>query len=319
MRLVGSSAASPLTRAQARLGRSGPAGARREASGDTAIALPAAHARRRFTPGFAIGAVIVSLLVAVALLAPVLAPFDPNRIMVGPRLTAPSVSHPFGTDPLGRDMLSRVVYGSRLALAMALAGTAIAAVSGITLGLLAGFRGGRADGVISRAMDVWVAFPGLLLAIVLVARLGPSLQNAVIALGIVGTPAFYRLSRSLSLSARGTAYVEAARAVGARESRIVLRHVLPNVSGALLVMMTLRAGIVILAAGGLSFIGLGAQPPQPEWGALLAAGRDYMDTAPWLAWFPGLCITVTVLGLNLLGDGLRDLLDAQRIGDSRYN
>jgi ABC-type dipeptide/oligopeptide/nickel transport system permease subunit len=158
-----------------------------------------------------------------------------------------------------------------------------------------------------------------LLAIVLVARLGPSLYNAIIALGIVGVPAFYRLSRSLVLSARRLDYVEAARAVGAAERRIVLRHIFPNIAGALLVMMTLRAGIVILAGGGLSFIGLGAQPPQPEWGALLATGRDHMETAPWLAWFPGLSITLVVLGLNLLGDGLRDLVDARRPNDHRYN
>ncbi len=284
---------------------------RRDRLGD--VALPPRIARRRITPGLVIGAAIVAVLVLAAVLAPLLAPFDPNRIMVGPRLTAPSGVHPFGTDALGRDQFSRILFGARIALLMALLGTAISAVIGVSLGLLAGFRGGRTDALVSRGMDVWLAFPGLLLAIVLVARLGPSLQNAIIALGIVGAPSFFRLSRTLTLSARETPYVESARAVGASESRIVLRHILPNITGALLVMMTLRAGIIILAGGGLSFIGLGAQPPQPEWGALLAVGRDHMATAPWLAWFPGLSITLTVLGLNLLGDGLRDLLDTQRL------
>jgi ABC-type dipeptide/oligopeptide/nickel transport system permease subunit len=256
--------------------------------------------------------------VLVAVAAPIIAPFDPNRIMVGPRLQAPTVVHPFGTDPLGRDLFSRVVYGARIAVGMAVVGTSIAALVGIGLGLLAGFRGGRTDAMASRVMEVWLAFPGLLLALVLVARLGPSLQSAVIALGIVGVPSFYRLARSLTLGARRELYVEAARAVGVREEHIVIRHVLPNIAAALLVMMTLRAGILILAGGGLGFIGLGAQPPQPEWGVLLATGRDYMDTAPWLAVFPGLSITLTVLALNLLGDGLRDRLGVHGRRQGRY-
>lgn len=319
MKLTQSTPARSVASGEASLGRYVPRVFWRANSSDITGKQSVMASWRRPSPGFVIGVVIAAIFVLIALTAPLIAPYDPNRIMVGPRLAAPSVGHPFGTDPLGRDLLSRVLYGARIALVTALLGTAISAITGITLGLLAGFRGGRADGAISRAMDVWVAFPGLLLAIVLVARLGPSLQNAVIALGIVGAPAFYRLSRSLTLGARGMDYVEAARAVGAPGGRIVLRHVLPNITGALLVMLTLRAGTVILAGGGLSFIGLGAQPPQPEWGALLAAGRDYMDTAPWLAWFPGLSITLTVLGLNLLGDGLRDLLAVRRPNGHRYN
>jgi ABC-type dipeptide/oligopeptide/nickel transport system permease subunit len=283
------------------------------------MALPVAgRSRGKLTPGFAFGAAIVAVFVLVAVASPLIAPYDPNRIMVGPRLAAPSIAHPFGTDPLGRDLFSRVVYGARIALGMALLGAGIAAVLGIAPGLLAGFKGGRVDVVTSRAMDVWLAFPGLLLAIVLVARLGPSLRNAIIALGIVGATAFYRLARASALSVREEAYVEAARAVGVGERRIVLAHILPNIAASLLVMVTLRAGLMILAGGGLSFIGLGAQPPQPEWGALLASGRDHMATAPWLAWFPGLSITLTVLGLNLLGDGLRDLMDVRRPHNSRY-
>jgi ABC-type dipeptide/oligopeptide/nickel transport system permease subunit len=272
---------------------------------------------RALTPSFLLGAAIVAAVLVVAVAAPLIAPFDPNRIMVGPRLQAPTAAHLFGTDPLGRDLFSRVVYGARIAVGMAVLGTSIAAFTGIGLGLLAGFRGGRMDAMTSRVMDIWLAFPGLLLALVLVARLGPSLRSAVVALGIVGVPSFYRLARSLTLSAQQELYVEAAHAIGASEGRILIRHILPNTGAALLVMMTLRAGILILAGGGLSFLGLGAQPPQPEWGALLAAGRDYMDTAPWLAVFPGLSITLTVLALNLLGDGLRDHLDVRSREDRR--
>jgi ABC-type dipeptide/oligopeptide/nickel transport system permease subunit len=270
---------------------------------------------RALTPSFLLGAAIVAAVLVVAVAAPLIAPFDPNRIMVGPRLQAPTAAHLFGTDPLGRDLFSRVVYGARIAVGMAVLGTSIAAFTGI--GLVAGGFRGTDDAMTSRVMDVWLAFPGLLLALVLVARLGPSLRSAVVALGIVGVPSFYRLARSLTLSAQQELYVEAAHAIGASEGRILIRHILPNTGAALLVMMTLRAGILILAGGGLSFLGLGAQPPQPEWGALLAAGRDYMDTAPWLAVFPGLSITLTVLALNLLGDGLRDHLDVRSRGSSR--
>ena len=290
----------------------------RDAGSD--VVLPRRKAVRRITPGLVIGATIVAVFVLIAVLAPLLAPYDPNRIMVGPRLAC-AIRHAslWRRRPGAATCSAASSFGARIALLMAVLGTAISASIGVSLGLLAGFRGGRTDAAVSRGMDVWLAFPGLLLAIVLVARLGPSLHNAIIALGIVGAPAFYRLSRTLTLSARETPYVESARAVGAPEGRIVLRHILPNIFGALLVMITLRAGILILAGGGLSFIGLGAQPPQPEWGALLAVGRDHMQTAPWLAWFPGLSITLVVLGLNLFGDGLRDLLDTQRLGDSRYS
>jgi ABC-type dipeptide/oligopeptide/nickel transport system permease subunit len=162
-------------------------------------------------------------------------------------------------------------------------------------------------------MEVWLAFPSLLLAIIIVARLGPSLRNTIVALGIVGVPSFFRLARSGTLSAQHAAYVEAARALGARDRRILLRHIMPNIAPSLGVLATMRLGILVLAGGSLSFIGLGAQPPQPEWGRLLAAGRDYMDIAPWLAIYPGLCITLAVIGFNLLGDGLRDALDPRHV------
>jgi peptide/nickel transport system permease protein len=267
------------------------------------------HTGSRFTPSLWIGGGIVLLLLLSALLAPLLARYPPDLVVGEARLQPPSAAHPFGTDALGRDVFSRVVYGARIAVWMAVVGVGIAAAAGVTLGWLAGYYSGWVDQVLSRVMEVWMAFPSLLLAIIIVARLGPSLRNAVVALGIVGAPSFYRLTRGCTISARQCTYVEATRAVGASDRRILVRHILPNIAPSLLVLATMRLGMLVLAGGGLSFIGLGAQPPQPEWGALLAAGRDYVDTAPWLAIFPGLCITLVVAGFNLFGDGLRDVMD----------
>ena len=262
---------------------------------------------RRFSLSLTAGGLLVALVLFAAVAAPFVAPYAPDQVRAGPRLAPPSPAYPFGTDTLGRDMLSRVLYGATIAMHAAVAGVGIAALLGIPLGLLAGHRGGWLDRILSRCVDVWLAFPGLLLALVVVARLGPSLANAIFAVGLLGAPAFYRLTRSLALSARRMAYVEAAEAVGCSEGRVLLRHILPNLASSLIVFATMRAGTAILAVGGLSFVGLGAQPPIPEWGALLAAGRSHMDTAPWLAIYPGLSLTLTVIGLNLLGDGLRDL------------
>ncbi|MBI4787196.1 MAG: ABC transporter permease [Chloroflexi bacterium] len=275
-------------------------------------AMPARRFALRGTPSLWVGGVIVAALLAAALAAPLLTPFAPDTVMAGAKLDAPSLVHPFGTDALGRDMLSRVAYGARIAVGIAVFGVAIAATLGIIPGLIAGYRGGWVDQVFSRAMDVWLAFPGMLLALIIVSRLGPSLENTVIALGLVGAPGFYRVARSTTISARRTLYVQAAEAVGAHESRILFRHILPNLSSSLIVLATMRSGMLLLASGGLSFVGLGAQPPLPEWGSLLAAGRNYMDTAPWLAIYPGACITLAVAGLNLLGDGLRDLCDPRQ-------
>lgn len=265
--------------------------------------------RWRPTPGLWLGGAVAVTFLLVSLLAPVVAPFSPDQVATGASLQVPSSTHPFGTDLLGRDVLSRVLYGARIALGMSLLGVGISAALGVSFGLLAGYRGHWFDQVVSRLMDLWLAFPGLLLAIIIVARLGPSLQNATIALGLVGVPAFYRLMRGSTLCARRMAYVEAAQSVGAGHGRIMVRHILPNVASPLIVLVAMRMGILILSGGALSFIGLGAQPPTPEWGALLADGRNYMDIAPWLAVFPGICITITVAGLNLLGDGLRDTLN----------
>lgn len=286
-------------------------GQARAVHSDSAVAS-ARRASTRFTPSLRIGGLIVFVMLTAAIAAPFITPYAPDKVLAGEKLDAPSITHPFGTDPLGRDMLSRVLYGTQIAVGIALLGVSIAAALGILPGLIAGYRGGWVDQIISRLMDVWLAFPGLLLALIIVSRLGPSLQNTVIALGIVGTPAFYRLTRNATLSARRAVYVQAAQAIGARESRILLRHILPNLASSLVVMATMRSGTLLLAAGGLSFVGLGAQPPLPEWGSLLAAGRNYMETAPWLAIYPGICITLAVTGLNLLGDGLRDFLDPRQ-------
>jgi ABC-type dipeptide/oligopeptide/nickel transport system permease subunit len=263
-------------------------------------------------PGFWIGAALIGAFVLVALFGPVVAPFSPVTVGAGPVLQPPNAVHPFGTDALGRDLFSRVLHGGRIAMAMAMFGVTVSASIGVALGAAAGYYGGRPDQMLSRLMEIWLAFPGVLLAVIIVARLGPGLTNATLALGIVGVPVFFRLMRNTTLSARRTCYVEAAHSVGASDRRIMLRHILPNVGSPVIVLVTMRLGILILSGSALSFIGLGAQPPQPEWGALLAAGRDYMDVAPWLAVLPGLCITLTVVGLNLLGDGLRDALDPQQ-------
>lgn len=259
-------------------------------------------------PNVLVGALLVGMLVLAGVLAPLLAPYPPDQIQPALRLRPPSLEHPFGTDAFGRDLYSRVLHGARIALRISLLSVLLAAAPGIWLGLLAGYHRGWSEQILSRLMEIWLAFPGLLLAIVLVARLGPSLDTTVIALGVVGLPSFYRLARNGTISARHALYVEAARALGIGQTRILLRHILPNLASPLIVLVTLRMGTMLLAAGGLSFIGLGAQPPLPEWGALLATGRDYLDTAWWLAFFPGLAFTLSVTGFNLLGDGLRDLL-----------
>lgn len=269
---------------------------------------PRARRRARLRPNLLLGSVLVGLLIFAALLAPLLTPYAPDQIQPAIRLQPPSPAHPFGTDVFGRDLFSRVLYGARIALQIALLSVLLAAVPGIWLGLLAGYHRGWGEQILSRVMDAWLAFPGMLLAIVMVARLGPSLQTTVIALGVVGVPSFYRLARGGAISARHALYVEAARALGIGHTRILLRHMLPNLASPLIVLLTLRMGTMLLAAGGLSFIGLGAQPPLPEWGALLASGRDYLDSAWWLAFFPGLAFTLSVTGFNLLGDGLRDVL-----------
>jgi peptide/nickel transport system permease protein len=255
-----------------------------------------------------IGGVIVTVLLLTAGTAPFLAVADPAQPDVMHRFAGPSAGHPFGTDNLGRDIFSQIVYGSRISLTIGLISVGIAAAFGISLGLLAGFYR-RFDNPIMRSIDVLLAFPGLLLAIAIVGALGPSLQNAMIAVGIATIPGFVRIVRSAVLRVRGHEYVEAARAVGVHDARILWRYVLPNVSSEIIVTATLGMASAILFAAALSFLGLGAQPPTPEWGAMVLAARGYLDIAPHQAFFPIAAIFITILGFNFLGDGLRDALD----------
>jgi peptide/nickel transport system permease protein len=225
------------------------------------------------------------------------------------QFSAPSWAHPFGTDEFGRDILSRVIYGARYSLRVGVLATLLAVGGGTLLGLIAGYFGGIVDSLSQKLIDVMLAFPGLLLALAIIAILGTGLQNVLLALGIGGIPYYARLMRGQVLSLKHREFVEAARVVGAGHPRVMLRHIFPNTLSPLIVVASLDLGANILAAAALSFIGLGAQPPTPEWGAMLSAGRDFMRDQWWIATFPGLAIVVTVLGLNLLGDGLRDALD----------
>jgi peptide/nickel transport system permease protein len=255
-----------------------------------------------------IGGIIIVVLLLTAALAPFLAVADPTVPDVMHRFAGPSPAHPFGTDNLGRDIFSQIVYGSRISLSIGLISVGIAALFGITLGLLAGFYR-RCDNPIMRSIDVLLAFPGLLLAIAIVGALGPSLENAMIAVGIATIPGFVRIVRSAVLRVRGHEYVDAARAVGVRDARVLWRYVLPNISSEIIVTATLGMASAILFAAALSFLGLGAQPPTPEWGAMVLIARSYLDVAPHQAFFPIAAIFVTILGFNFLGDGLRDALD----------
>ena len=248
------------------------------------------------------------MLTLVALLAPFITGYDPAQPDIRARMAAPSLGHPFGTDDLGRDLFTRVVFGSRVSLQIGFISVGIGFVCGVTLGLLAGFYP-RIDNLILRAVDVLLAFPGLLLAIAILGALGPSLTNAMIAVGVAAVPSFVRITRSAVLRVRTQDYVEASRAVGAQDARILLRHVLPNISSEVIVTTTLSMAAAILAASVLSFLGLGAQPPTPEWGAMVFVAKDFLDIAPHIALFPILAIFFTVLGFNFLGDGLRDALD----------
>ena len=269
---------------------------------------PAVRRFRRH-PGAWIGSVIVLTLVWVAAFAPLLADRPPTQQDLRARLRPPSAEQPFGTDEFGRSVLSRVLHGARLSLLTGLLPVAAALVLGSTIGLVAGFFRGRLDAVLMRTMDVLLAFPSLLLALAVVGTLGPGIVNAVIAIAIVDVPQYARLVRSVVLGAREEEYVQAARALGAGDGRLMWRHVAPNAVGPIVVQATLGIGFAILAIAGLSFLGLGVQPPVSDWGEMLARGRRYLPDATWLMVFPGLAVSLTVLGFNLLGDALRDALD----------
>lgn len=256
-----------------------------------------------------IGSVIVFLFLILAIFAPLIAPYGINEQSLGERFSAPSAAHWFGTDDFGRDIFSRVVHGARISLWVGFFSVLGSVILGTLLGLMAGYGGRLLDAVISRLFDILLAFPSILLAIAIVSILGPSLQNALIAIAIINVPTFGRLVRSKVLSIKQEEYVLAAKAVGMSHRRIVLRHILPNSMVPVIVQATLAIGTAIIEAAALGFLGLGAQAPSPEWGKMLADARPYLVQAPWTLFFPGIAIMLTVLGFNLMGDGLRDTLD----------
>ena len=260
------------------------------------------------------GVIIIGLLIAIAILAPLLAPRDPVKTNVARRLEAPSREYPFGTDALGRDILSRIVYGTRISLRIAILTAVIATTIGAPLGIVSGYFRGRVDDVLMRLTDMFMAFPRLILAMGIAAALKPTLENVVIAISLAAWPAYTRLARSITLGLREENFVEAARALGGSTPRILARHIFPGVVSTTVIQVSLDMGGIILTAAGLGFIGVGAQPPTPEWGVMIAEGRNYITNQWWVSTFPGLAIAVVVLGFNLLGDGVRDVLDPRLRG-----
>lgn len=256
-----------------------------------------------------IGFAVLGVLVAGALFAPLVAPYDPLQAEPQSAFAAPSPVHLFGTDYIGRDVFSQVLYGGQISLKVGFISVGIGAFFGVILGLIAGFYGRRVDSLIMRLMDVLLAFPGILLAMVIVAVLGTNLNNLMVAVGVSLIPVYTRLVRATVLSEKHNLYVEAARVVGCPDARIMVSHILPNVFAPVIVLSTQGLGRAIIAAASLSFLGLGAQPPTPEWGALASGGRNYLRNAWWISTFPGLVILVAVVAINLVGDGLRDALD----------
>ena len=275
-----------------------------------------ATARRTSTPArllrapvAAAGAVIIGVYLLAAASAPVLSPHDPLAMASRSLLVPPGGPFPLGTDQFGRDLLSRLLYGARVSLAVSFASVVLALAGGGAAGIASGYYGGPVDGLLMRVMDVIFAFPAVLLAIAIMAVAGTAVWTVIVAIGVVYTPQFARVSRAGVLATRGLEYVEAAAAMGAGARRILLRHILPNISAPLIVQTSLSLSLAILTESALSFLGLGTQPPTPSWGNMLAESRRFMALAPWTAVFPGATIATVVLGFNLLGDGLRDLLD----------
>jgi peptide/nickel transport system permease protein len=255
------------------------------------------------------GSVIVLLLFAVSLLAPWLAPYDPNAIDLKDVLAAPSAGHPFGTDPLGRDVLSRMIWGAGISLKVGFVATGIAILIGTILGALAGYYGRWVDAVIMRFVDIMLCFPSFFLILAVIAILEPSIWNIMIVIGLTGWMGVTRLVRADFISLRERDFVQAARGIGAGDLRIIFLHILPNAMASVLVTATLGVAGAILTESALSFLGIGVQPPTPSWGNILTAGKDNIDIAWWLSFYPGLAILITVLGYNLLGEGIRDALD----------
>lgn len=256
-----------------------------------------------------IGFIIVGLIVAIGILSPLIAPYDPNLMNMPERLAAPSGSHLFGTDEMGRDILSRIMYGARISIVVGVVIVVCSAVIGCFLGSLSGYAGGKVDQAVMAVTDMILAFPSMVLALALTAAMGPGLVNTMLAVIIVRIPMYTRLMRGQVLVAKEQQYVRAAKTFGERPFKIVLRHIVPNCLTPLMVQMTLGIGDAILIASSMSFIGLGAQPPTPEWGAMISTARIYAIDQWWYAAFPGLFILITIMGFNLIGDGIRDILD----------
>jgi peptide/nickel transport system permease protein len=288
-----------------------PESASRRAPGRLGLGPPTALAAIAREPAALVGLAMVAIYAAVALGVSLLPLRDPLQISTD-RLAGPSAAFPFGTDALGRDLFSRVLFGARLSMEVALLSVAAATIVGGSLGLVSGYLGGLADLVIGRAMDVFFAFPAILLALGIVAALGPDPANVVVAIAVVYTPIFMRVVRGPVLALKARDFVEAARTIGATRTRIVVRHIVPNLLSTVIVQVSLALSWAVLTEGALSFLGLSAQPPAPSWGVMLSEGRQYLEFATHLAIFPGLAIMIAVLGFNLLGDGLRDALDPQR-------
>ena len=272
---------------------------------------PAQRALRRLVRrrGAMVGLAVIVFFVVLAVFASYIAPYDPIKTNWLAIRKPPSMLYWFGTDELGRDVLSRIIWGTRASLLAGVVSVCISLALGVPIGMLAGYLGGWVDALISRITDAMLACPFLILAIALAAFLGPSLTNAMIAIGITATPIFIRITRAQVLSVKVEDYVEAARAIGNPHLRIALRHILPNVMAPILVQATLAIAAAVIAEASLSFLGLGQQPPAPSWGSMLNTARNYIDHAPWMAVWPGVCIFLLVLSFNLLGDGLRDALD----------
>lgn len=265
-----------------------------------------AFARHR---GAVVGAVVLVAIIVIAIVGPQLSPYDPITPMAALQLQGPTWEHPFGTDQFGRDVATRMLHGAGLSLQVGVIAVVLAFVIGVAVGLPTGYYAGRLDLVVMRFVDVLMAFPSILLALSIVSLLGPSLTNSMVAVSIAFIPLYVRMVRASTLAARELAFVEAARVIGASDRKIMLRHILPNLLGPLVVVATLGVATAIIVGASLSYLGLGAQPPTPEWGAMLSDGRNFIRTGWWLSVFPGVAIMITVLAINLIGDGLRDMLD----------
>ena len=255
------------------------------------------------------GSVILFLFILMAIFAPLIALYDPFAMDYSAPLSAPSVSHPFGTDNMGRDILSRIIFGARISLQVSVVSVSIATAAGVLLGVIAGYFGKWSDGLISRILEVMFAFPEVLLALLIMSILGPSLNNIMIAIGIVYTPIFARITRGAVLTVKDSLYVEAAKSMGIKNRTIIIRHILPNIISPIMVQVTLSLAFAILSEAALSFLGIGVEPDIPSWGIMLNNGKAWIELAWWVGVFPGIAIALAVLGFNILGDGLRDVLD----------